>query len=628
MPISLNDFTPSRRSLRPLAAFALAMLTAAPALAATYYVKPTGSDSNNGTSSATAWKTIGKANSTMVAGDVVRIDPGTYSESIAPVNSGTSSARITYMGNIANPAGVVASNIDLSGDDYISIKGVTVTGDISIEANDSGNASLRDSVLYCVGQRALYASGAWYCVVANCRIGTGDSSDKFQITVYPGSETTANASITAWCTFQDNTFNVATTSGGNALSFSHMRNNTFVRNRFNITVTSGANDTHGMINYRIKDNTFIDCAWTLKNLASFVPYVLNQRDSSRFNAFVRDTFQVDPASTNGVKAEFATSGAFPGTCKYNSWTNCVFRIDDLLGHQSPSKGDRFFGNVFAYEGKFEPKGDSLVFRHNTFYSTSTLGWDTQQSDLTNATIRGNIIMTTGSVSGAHNYIPDVSSVRCDSNLVYSTGNDATHAMYIRSTGAVSGVGSGTAWCSNYGKDCGSRWGNPQFTSTSWSSPDLRPQTGSLAYGASWPDGYVGAFPPEALVGDGTPPATTSDLAVALRGENYLVLNWTTAGDDGISGVATQYDIRMSSSAINSSNFASATALTPVPAPGLPGQVQSYVVLNLTPGTTYHFALRTADEAGNWSGVSNSTSAATVTVDSTPPAAVTDLGATP
>lgn len=628
MPTREVNSRSARRILRPLVAALLAALVAVPALAATYYVKPSGNDANNGTSSATAWRTIGKANSTMVAGDVVRIDPGTYADAISPANNGTSTARITYMGNIAVPSGVVASAIDLSGDDYISIKGLTVTGDISIEANASGNASLRDSVLYCVGQRALYASGAWYCVVANCRIGTGDATDKFQIGVFPGSETTSNASITAWCTFQDNAFTLATSSGGNTLSFSHMRNNNFIRNRFHLTVLAGANDTHGMINYRIKDNLFIDCSWTLRNLASFVPYVLNQRDSSRFNAFVRDTFQMDPTSTNGVKAEFATSGAFPGTCKYNSWTDCVFKIDDLLGHQSPTKGDRFFGNVFAFENKFEPKGDSLVFRHNTFYGTGTLGWDTQQSDLTNATIRGNLIVTSGTAAGAHNYIPDVSSVRSDSNLVYSTGNDATHAMYIRSTGALSAVGSGTAWCNSYGKDCGSRWVDPQFTSTSWSNLDLRPRSGSQAYAATWPDGYVGAYPASALVGDATAPATTNNLAVTQIGENNVVLSWTAPGDDGTSGVASAYDLRMSSASINSGNFASATALTPVPAPLLPGQTQTFVVLSLVPGTTYHFALRTRDEANNWSGVSNSPSGTTTTVDVIPPAAVTDLGATP
>ncbi len=628
MPTRVVTSRSARRIVRPLVAALLAALAAFPALAATYYVKPTGTDTNNGTSSATAWRTIGKANSTLVAGDVVLIDPGTYSDAIAPNASGTSGARISYIGNLGSPAGVVANQISLVGNDYVTVKGVTVTGDISLSANGSGNGAMYDSVLTCVGQRGLFATGAWYCVVANCAVGTGDDTDKFQIGVYPGDVTTANASITAWCTFQDNVFRCATSSGSNAMSFAHMRNNRFIRNRFQLAVLATATDTHGMINYRTKDNLFVDCSWTLRNLASFVPYVLNQRDSAQFNAFVRDTFQVDPTSTNGVKAEFATSGAFPGTCRYNSWTDCVFKIDDLLGHQSPTRGDRFFGNVFAFKGKFEPKGDSLVFRHNTFYGTGTIAWDTQQTDLTNTTIKSNVFYTSSGTTGAHSYIPDVASVKCDSNLVYATSNDPTHAVYIRSTGAISAVGPGTAWCTGFGKDCASTWVDPQLTSPSWNNLDLRPRTGSPAYLASWPDGYVGAYSSQSQTGDQTAPAATSDLTVTQIGENNVVLRWTAPGDDGMSGVATAYDIRYSTQPITGANFAAATALSPLPSPSLPGQLQTFVVLGLTPGTTYYFALRTRDEANNWSSTSNSPLATTALADTIPPAAVTDLSSTP
>jgi hypothetical protein len=45
--------------------------------AATYYVSPTGNDSNNGTSTSTPWKTISKVNSvTLSAGDRVLFQGG------------------------------------------------------------------------------------------------------------------------------------------------------------------------------------------------------------------------------------------------------------------------------------------------------------------------------------------------------------------------------------------------------------------------------------------------------------------------------------------------------------------------------------------------------------------------
>ena len=75
-------------------------------------------------------------------------------------------------------------------------------------------------------------------------------------------------------------------------------------------------------------------------------------------------------------------------------------------------------------------------------------------------------------------------------------------------------------------------------------------------------------------------------------------------------------------AINSGNWASATQVTGEPAPAVAGTAQTYTVTGLTSDTTYYFAIETADEVPNWSGVSNSPSANTT--DVTAPAAVTNL----
>gem|GEM_PF-2274866 len=61
-----------------------------------YYVdKKTGSDSSNGLSTASAWQTIGRAMSTVTAGDVVIIGAETYNESINFTASGTAGKWIT-----------------------------------------------------------------------------------------------------------------------------------------------------------------------------------------------------------------------------------------------------------------------------------------------------------------------------------------------------------------------------------------------------------------------------------------------------------------------------------------------------------------------------------------------------
>ena len=63
---------------------------------ATYYVATTGSDTANGTSLATAYKTIQKAASVMLAGDTCYVCGGTYRETVTPAHSGSSGLPITF----------------------------------------------------------------------------------------------------------------------------------------------------------------------------------------------------------------------------------------------------------------------------------------------------------------------------------------------------------------------------------------------------------------------------------------------------------------------------------------------------------------------------------------------------
>jgi len=127
--------------------------------------------------------------------------------------------------------------------------------------------------------------------------------------------------------------------------------------------------------------------------------------------------------------------------------------------------------------------------------------------------------------------------------------------------------------------------------------------------------------------DTMPPAAVVNLAAGSPTSGSITLTWTAPGDDGSSGTASQYDIRYSTSAINESNWALVTQATGEPTPLLAGTAQSFVVTGLNPNTTYYFALKTADEVPNWSGISNSPSAKTLLLpDTTPPAAVVNLGA--
>jgi hypothetical protein len=92
----------------------------------TYYVqRNSGSDSNSGTSPASAWATIAKANSTLVAGDTVIVSPGTYNESISPDGSGSQENYITFA---AKPGSrPVVRHVALQQKDYIRVIGFEIT---------------------------------------------------------------------------------------------------------------------------------------------------------------------------------------------------------------------------------------------------------------------------------------------------------------------------------------------------------------------------------------------------------------------------------------------------------------------------------------------------------------------
>ncbi len=140
-------------------------------------------------------------------------------------------------------------------------------------------------------------------------------------------------------------------------------------------------------------------------------------------------------------------------------------------------------------------------------------------------------------------------------------------------------------------------------------------------GPDGPNGIVGPGP------DTIPPARVVDLRLRVPSIHSLAVVWTAPGDDGTKGTATEYDIRWSDAPITDDNWDQATpldpALTPVPKPG--GQIETIVCTGLSAGTTYHYALKAADEIPNWSPLSNSDHGTTLgEVD--PPADVTDLAA--
>ncbi len=111
--------------------------------------------------------------------------------------------------------------------------------------------------------------------------------------------------------------------------------------------------------------------------------------------------------------------------------------------------------------------------------------------------------------------------------------------------------------------------------------------------------------------DRTPPAPVTDLSAQPQSGTSVRLDWTAPGDDGFSGTAARYDIRYARAPIDTlPAFEAATPVANVPAPLTRGSAETILVGGLEPGTEYFFALRTADQAGNWAQLSNGAAART------------------
>jgi hypothetical protein len=138
------------------------------ASATTYYVRPGGGDGQVGTSYNTAWRTIAKANTATLPGDIVRVyesQSSGYAEIPNPDSAGhsTDDKFITFIGTsldgdpltsvsirdrIKLPSGTISTN-------HLVIKGVTFSGDLDLGGN-------RDSVLYSTVVGSLDWSAANY----------------------------------------------------------------------------------------------------------------------------------------------------------------------------------------------------------------------------------------------------------------------------------------------------------------------------------------------------------------------------------------------------------------------------------------------------------------------------------
>ncbi len=147
---------------------------------AIYHVSSSGSDNNNGTSLNSAWRTLARANNAVVAGDLVLVHEGQYSDGIQPRNGGQAGNPITYQ---AAPTEHVvlktADGVRLGPNhSYVTVDGFEVQAQTHVAIlSGSSHITIRNCRLY--GGRgdysALLLDGASYCVIQRNQLDRGDT---------------------------------------------------------------------------------------------------------------------------------------------------------------------------------------------------------------------------------------------------------------------------------------------------------------------------------------------------------------------------------------------------------------------------------------------------------------------
>lgn len=632
-------------ALRLAAALLVAVAASFPitALAAVRYASPSGTSSNSGSSATSPWS-MSKANSSLVAGDVCYLLPGTYTTSISPANSGTPFERITYLGDLDDPSRAHVPSIAVN-ESWITVKGVQADN-----GTDLDYPARFDSIAFCT-MRALNLSAAKNSMVAHNRI-----NGSVYYAANDGRACFSGQNLDAGCfanseydTLRNNDINLGTLGPG-ARRFDvrgFTKECLFDSNRVVGVFDNGSSTDPdagvAFICYNSHANTFRDNRWVLEalsrhNSSSQIWGAFAFRDSITDFLFERDTMLLALNSNFEVRGMLSASGSFPGSVARNHWKNCHVKINGYILAQDRFENSIIENSLFASKGgniiTFN-KFNGSVLKRNTFYGAKqTLNFDVisgSGNEITSNIFYSANAGALGNSGGVVFFNTNArSGFRSDNNLFFSpsfTSRPGDRSLvWCCYDGSLPGPG--TAWNRLNGNDASSKYGSPWFVDSAFATLDVRLRPQSLAIGVGEGGVDAGAIPFAGGGTDITPPGAVADLRSIQVGDQTLLLAWTAPGDDGAIGVAAGYDLRWSLSPITEANFGAATALTPAPVPLPGGSQQSYLVVSLTPSTRYYLAIRARDRAGNVAALGNVLESTTLATDGIAPAAIQDLSSTP
>jgi hypothetical protein len=402
-------------------------------------------------------------------------------------------------------------------------------------------------------------------------------------------------------------------------------NVTLTDNKFLIVMAPGSDPANkrGLYLGNFQNSTFRRNKWILDSANVCVLdgcITARIRDYFLSNTFTNDTFFVKGSgapfylSSQGEPNDRTTEGR-------NKWKDCYFKSTNggSFDFSWGVRGDTLTGCVFASDayrsepgvlrtGSINGGGLTTVIDHNTFYTTMPAATNSSGAlvvDMANWESNAGLKVTNNIF-----YRPNTGSTTTSSAAYFEaysgmpyTFNNNLFAYYAGNTKSINGryncpscagglspPGTSGAWYQGSGQDGASRYGSPLFMDSTFTSFDPRLRAGSVAIGMGTLGSDAGAIPYTVVGPDVIPPGAVTNLATSMVSDQNLALTWTATGDDGLSGVATAYDMRRSSTPITDLNFAAGLNI-PLSSPGASGSSQATVISGLTPGATYYFAVK-------------------------------------
>ncbi|KAA3631148.1 MAG: hypothetical protein DWP97_13830 [Calditrichaeota bacterium] len=117
--------------------------------------------------------------------------------------------------------------------------------------------------------------------------------------------------------------------------------------------------------------------------------------------------------------------------------------------------------------------------------------------------------------------------------------------------------------------------------------------------------------------DNTPPNNINSLELLDSTYNSITVGWQAPGDNDSVGQATTYDIRYQIWEMNNGNFKNCLLTDSTISPAPSGQHQSLTITGLSANRQYYVAVKSTDEVGNKSDISNIVSGTTIPIFAEP-----------